>query len=82
MYHDAILSRCAEKCAPRQHVLVERHNFYQIARNTGESTCDFVDRVKRAARNCEFRDQALNMVRDKLDLNYQDRTVKQRTEDD
>ena len=49
MSHDAILSRFAEKCAPRQHVL-KKHNFYQIARNFGESTCDFVDRVKRAAR--------------------------------
>ena len=45
MSHDAVLSRFAEKCAPRQHVLVERHNFYQIARNTRESTCDFVDRL-------------------------------------
>ena len=59
---------------PHAGTLVERHNFYQIARNTGESTCDFVDRVKRAARNCEFRDQTLNMVRDKLVLNYPDQT--------
>ena len=78
MSHDAVLSRFAEKCAPRQHALVERHNFYQIARNTGESMCDLMDRVKPAARNCEFRDQTLNMVRDKLVLNYPDQAVKQR----
>ena len=52
--------------------------FLSNCRNTGESTCDFVDRIKRAARNCEFRDQTLNMVRDKLVLNYPDQAVKQR----
>ena len=33
--------------------------------------------VKLAARNCEFRDQTLNMVRDKLVLNYPDQIDKQ-----
>ena len=55
-------------------MLVERHNFYQIRGNAGE----FVERLERATRNCEFHDQTLDMVRDKLVLTYPDQTVKQR----
>ena len=53
MSHKIVLQRFEEKFAPRRYVLVERFNFNELSRGSGELTIDFLGRLK-ASEGREF----------------------------
>ena len=63
---DTVMNRFETYCNPRKNVSFERHKFFAIVQESGETFDGFLTRIKLQAQRCEFGSLKDSLLRDRL----------------
>ena len=64
-------------CSPKKNIVFERFTFWQCTQAQEENVDQFITRLKRIAKPCEFKDEE-DMLRDKMVFGIRDNSVKEK----
>ena len=75
--HTKVVKAFEQYCSPRKNIVFERFTFWQCTQAEDENVDQFVTRLKRIAKRCEFKDEE-DMLYDEMVFELKDDSVKER----
>ncbi|XP_054260689.1 uncharacterized protein LOC128985322 [Macrosteles quadrilineatus] len=74
---EEVIGEFDKYCQPLKNIIFERFKFHSLGQKEGQSVDSYVTELKKAASNCEFKDEE-DMIRDRLVLGIRDKVMQER----